>query len=230
MKQILFFTATLFFLCAIPFAGIFFPSLIINAHGEGGLFAQSTVEVENASVNYATKQVTFRVKWTDQSTPEHRNKVWIFVDYQGVNGIEAAASWTPATITGTPTVSNGTVSEQNARGFYLTGSTTNFESGVTVTLSSGTPAKFNWCAYATDYPPKAILGSNHEYNLHGTAPFVINDLVLLDGATTHHSETTITSFTDATGCPGVWDPPCMPGRIGTGSANCDPGFSAGTIG
>jgi hypothetical protein len=98
-----------------------------------------------------------------------------------------------------------------------------------VTLS-GAPAKFNWCAYATDYPPNAILGSNHYYNLHGTAPFVINDVALHEGTTTHSSETTITSFTDATGCPGIWDPPCMPGRIGTAAANCDPGFSAGTIG
>jgi hypothetical protein len=205
-------TATLFFLCALPLLGMLHPSL--GGVGGGGLFAQSTVQVENASVNYATKQVTFRVKWTDQSTPEHRNKVWIFVDYQEVNGVNAAASWTPATITGATTVSAGAVSEQNARGFYLEGSITNFESVITVTLSSGTPAKFNWCAYTTDYPPNATI-SNGTYTLKGSAPFLLNGNIPVD-ATTYSTGQCVTSITDRTGCPGIMDTlPFSAGAIAT---------------
>jgi hypothetical protein len=53
----------------------------------------------------------------------------------------------------------------NGRGFYLDGHTgaVPFSSTVTVTLSSDlNGAKFNWCAYATDYPPNATIGAGEK--------------------------------------------------------------------
>ncbi|MDR0729272.1 MAG: hypothetical protein LBF19_04010, partial [Prevotellaceae bacterium] len=73
-------------------------------------------------------------------------------------------------------------------------------STVTVTLD-GLPAgdRFNWCAYASDYPPNATEGAGF-YELHGTPPFLINDTIT---EPTRHYAGCITSLTDRTGCPGL---------------------------
>ncbi|MDR2358442.1 MAG: hypothetical protein LBD87_01400, partial [Prevotellaceae bacterium] len=75
---------------------------------------------------------------------------------------------------------------------------------VTVTLGN-VPAKFNWCAYVSDYPPNAVINGN-SYTLKGTPPFVVNGSSLGAGVTSY-SGGCITSITDATGCPGLFPVP-----------------------
>ena len=115
--------------------------------------AQTTVQIMPVSATYTTTPtIQFKVSWTNQSTDNHRNKVWIFVDFQSVISPTQKGNWQPATITETVQKTAGTVSEQSNRGFFLEGTTTNFSSTVTVQLSN-TNASFNWCAYGSDYPP-----------------------------------------------------------------------------
>jgi hypothetical protein len=66
-------------------------------------------------------------------------------------------------------------------------------------------SKFNWCAYATDYPPNA-KENNGYYDLNGTPPFEVNGTKLGEGVKTFN-DGCITSLTDATGCPGILPTP-----------------------
>ena len=162
--------------------------------------AQSTVQILPISATYTTSPVVkFRVSWTNQSTAGHPPKVWIIIDYDKVENNTATHNWQPATITNTVHTA-GTVSQQSARGFFLEGTATGFSSDVTVSLS-GMPAKFNWCAFALDYPPNATIKAGGGYDLHGTPPFTINGIQLSSTATTYGAGTCITSITDATGNP-----------------------------
>ena len=164
----------------------------------GIAYSQSCVAVRQVSTNYATQQITFDLTWGTCNNTTHLNKAWVFVDYQTITGTTRGA-WAPATIVGTPTVSNGTYAAGNSRGFYVTG-VNGQTATVTVTLSN-VPAQFNWCAYATDYPPNAKISGN-SYTLHGTAPFTVNGIQLGTGVRTY-SGACITSITDPTGCPGL---------------------------
>jgi hypothetical protein len=112
-------------------------------------------------------------------------------------------------ISGTPTVTTGTPSREtgNDKGFWLqgtSGSTGTYNATVTVKLS-GVPAKFNWCAYVSDYPPNAVVNGS-SYTLKGTPPFVVNGTTLGAGVKIY-SGGCITSITDATGCPGLFPLP-----------------------
>jgi hypothetical protein len=173
------------------------------------LFGQRVVEIRNLSANYAATPptVTFEVFWTTQPVqPYHRDTVWLFVDYQPIHSDNSTGAWAPATITAVaPPIGAGTFvpASLNGRGFYLDGHTVAvpFSSTLTVSLSNDlNGAKFNWCAYVTDYPPNATIGSV-AYNLHGTPPFVVNGDTLGAGVRTFAG--CITSLTDATGCPGL---------------------------
>ena len=139
-----------------------------------------------------------RFTWSGCNGADHLNKAWVFVDYQAITGTNRGA-WAPATIVGTPSVSNGTYAAGNSRGFYVTG-VNGQTATVTVTLTN-VPAQFNWCAYATDYPPNAKISGN-SYTLHGTAPFTVNG-VQLDAGIRTYSGACITSITDPTSCPGL---------------------------
>jgi uncharacterized protein (TIGR02145 family) len=61
--------------------------------------------------------------------------------------------------------------------------------------------KFNWCAYALNTPPKAVLIAGGGYKLQGTPPFVVNGSALGAGVKTFGAGTCITSLTDATDNP-----------------------------
>ncbi len=165
----------------------------------GIAYSQSCVAVRQVSTNYATQQITFDLTWGTCNNTTHLNKAWVFVDYQTITGTTRGA-WAPATIVGTPTVSNGTYAAGNSRGFYVTGNNGQTAT-VTVTLS-GVPAQFNWCAIATDYPPNATINAAGGYALYGTAPFTVNGVQLGTGVRTY-SGACITSITDPTGCPGL---------------------------
>jgi hypothetical protein len=161
--------------------------------------AQSTVQITPISATYtSTPTIQFKVSWTNQTAANHRNKVWVFVDFQPVISPTQKGAWQPATITGTVQKTAGTVSEQSNRGFFLEGTTTDFSSTVTVQLSNIGTTKFSWCAYGSDYPPNAASYSGGTYTLKGTQPFAIN------GTPVNSDKFTgvINSMTDATGCPG----------------------------
>jgi hypothetical protein len=187
--------------------------------------AQSTVQITPISATYtSTPTIKFKVSWTSQTTANHRNKVWVFVDFQPVISPAQKGVWQPATITGTVQKTAGTVSGQSNRGFFLEGRTTNFSSTVTVRLSNISTTKFNWCAYGSDFPPNAVA-SGSGYTLKGTPPFI---LTTTTGTVAVNAKTfsggTITALTDATGCPGVL---CgkngeAPGLLGccNGMTNC----------
>ncbi|MDR0582539.1 MAG: hypothetical protein LBG31_06220 [Prevotellaceae bacterium] len=172
--------------------------------------AQSTVQITPVSATYTTTPtIQFKVSWTNQSTDNHRNKVWIFVDFQPVISPTQKGNWQPATITGTVQKTAGTVSEQSNRGFFLEGTATNFSATVTVQLSN-TGAQFNWCAYASDCPPNIGDYNNGTYTLRGTPPFTLKDASgvtqPVPDKTIAQSALTITpvTMTDATGCPGYF--------------------------
>ena len=172
--------------------------------------AQSTVQITPVSATYTTTPtIQFKVSWTNQLTANHRNKVWIFVDFQSVISPTQKEYWQPATITGTVQKTAGTVSEQSNRGFFLEGTTTNFSSTVTVQLGNAN-APFNWCAYASDCPPNIGDYNNGTYTLRGSPPFTLKDA---NGATQTVPDKTIAqsaleitpvTMTDATGCPGYF--------------------------
>ena len=176
------------------------------------------VTITNTKVDYATKIVTFDLSWKG-SDATHRDEVWVFVDIQPVTGANTLGSWSPATLVpGSTTITAGsgnqysslthTVVSGNTRGVLVKGTATNpprtFAATVKVTLASGTPAKFNACAYATDYPPNAKITSGSytsgTYTLNGTKPFVINGTITVNANT--YSVESITSITDPTQCPG----------------------------
>jgi hypothetical protein len=184
--------------------------LLLSLWGSGGLFAQ-VVQVTQLGGDYnaTPPTVRFEVRWN--AAPDgvtHLADVWLFVDYQTVNDDGSVGTWTPATITAA-TATAGTTTFPIAlpyRGFYLQGNPSGtFSATVTATLTaslSGT--RFNWCIYASDYPPKTTPG-NGVYNLHGSPPFKVNDVWLADGARTYTG--CITALTDATGCPGLLPTP-----------------------
>ncbi len=160
--------------------------------------AQNCVSVKSMSANYATKTVTFTLAWSGCNGTNHLNKAWVFVDYQPVTGL-TKGDWAPAAIAGAATVSNGTYTAGNTRGFYVTGSNGSIAT-VTVSLS-GVPDQFNWCVYATDYPPNAVIIAGGGYTLRGTPPFTVNGAQLGNGIRGLAAGTCVTSY--ATGCPGL---------------------------
>ncbi|MDR3351216.1 MAG: hypothetical protein LBN98_06235, partial [Prevotellaceae bacterium] len=158
------------------------------------------------------KTVTFDLSWKG-SDASHRDEVWVFVDMQPITGV-IKGNWTPATLVPnatTVTAGSGnqyssltyTAVSGNTRGVWVKGTssvTTNtFNATVKVTLASGMPAQFNACAYASDYPPNAASYNGGTYTFKGTKPFIVNGTEVNDN---QYAVTTITSLTDATGCPG----------------------------
>jgi hypothetical protein len=167
------------------------------------------MQVESISATYtSTPIVKFRVAWTGARTYRHNTKVWVFIDYRKVENNAPAGNWTRALVASTPTVSSSpastiTLETGNSKGFWLQGVNGDYSATVTVpvTLAAGV-AQFNWCAYASDYPPNVVPHSSTSYTLRGSRPFVVNGSTLTADQTTFSG--TITSFTDATGAPGIF--------------------------
>jgi uncharacterized protein (TIGR02145 family) len=166
------------------------------------------MQITTISATYtASPVVQFKVGWTGARTYRHNTKVWVFVDYRKIENNAPAGSWTRAAVTATPAVlstpatTTATLVPGNDKGFWLHGVDGDYSATLTVTLS-GVPAQFNWCAYATDYPPNVVIHGNSSYTLRGSRPFIINGTALPITQTTYSG--TITSFTDATGAPGLF--------------------------
>ncbi|MDR0581921.1 MAG: hypothetical protein LBG31_03040 [Prevotellaceae bacterium] len=170
--------------------------------------------VEPVGANYANSTVSFHVWWnagTRDAT--HLSKIWVWVDYimMNSNNTTSGNSWTRATV-GTITVSIGATSYDgtNRNGFWLEGNaSTNYSATLTVQLTN-VPAKFNWCAYASDYPPN-VTANNGTYTFKGTPPFILTasngtTTQTVTGNTLAASALTITPTTirDKTECPGIF--------------------------
>ncbi|MDR0694373.1 MAG: hypothetical protein LBF81_03630, partial [Prevotellaceae bacterium] len=165
--------------------------------------------VEPVGANYATQTVSFRVWWNAGSRDAtHLSKVWVWVDYIQVNANNTTSgnTWTRATV---GTVSGGTTSfdGSNRNGFWLEGNaSTNYSTTLAVQLTN-VPAKFNWCAYASDYPPNMVM-DEEIYYFKGTPPFILKgtDGIIREITQTSIPKSSLTftpvSITDKTECPG----------------------------
>ncbi|MDR2358402.1 MAG: hypothetical protein LBD87_01200 [Prevotellaceae bacterium] len=168
--------------------------------------------VEPVGANYANKTVSFRVWWDAGSRDTtHLSKVWVWVDYITVNSNNTTSgnTWTRATV-GTISPATGVSYDgSNRNGFWLEGNvSTDYSATLTVSLTN-VPAKFNWCAYVSDYPPN-VTAANGTYTFKGTPPFT---LIATDGATQPVTGKTLavsaltitpTTIKDKTECPGVF--------------------------
>jgi len=156
----------------------FFAAMLISIAATAQ--SQTCVTAKQVSANYNAKQVTFDLTWTACNGTNHLYRVWIFVDYRDATGT-TKGTWQRALINGT------------AAGTFINGSAGTQR--VTLTLANTLPAKFDWCAFATDYPPNATM-SNNTYTLKGTPPFVINGTYTTSART--YTGNYITKITDAT--------------------------------
>jgi uncharacterized protein (TIGR02145 family) len=173
-----------------------------------GVTASAQVSVSNMQANYAAKKITFTVSWS--ATPES-NKIWLLADYRKIENNAETGSWSRAPIAAaskTAGVGSASTVSGNTQGFWLntSGSSGSATVEATLTLPVGV-TQFNWCAYAFNAPPKATFTSASGYALHGTKPFKVNGADLAADVAVYSGDPPITAFTDATGCPGIWDSP-----------------------
>ena len=164
--------------------------------------ASATVTVTPLGVDYSTQKVTFKVEWTDTPIAPYNNRVWVWIDYCSITGT-SPGTFAKAEISGaTATAGSITTVSGNTRGFYVT---TN-PSTVSAILSNAPAGKFNWCAYGSDYPPNVTFDKG-TYTFKGTTDFIIsNPAQTLTTKTIVKSNLTVnssTTFTDATGNPGI---------------------------
>ncbi len=180
-------------------------------------YATNCISTKQVKADYATNKITVSITWTGcgGDASSHRNTAWVFVDYRAVTGGTKSNTWSRATIAA---ASSGTVvNSGNSKGVWIYGTNSTSQT-VTLTLNpSGLPAQYDWCAFATDYPPNAATYNNGTYTLRGTKPFVINGTTV-DSKT--YSSGIINVITDATGCPG-W----IERDVRTNNGTCAPGLT-----
>jgi hypothetical protein len=163
--------------------------------------------VEPVGANYANKTVSFRVWWNVGSRDAtHLSKVWVWVDYIKVNANNTTSgnTWTRAAVSAASPTASVSYDGSNRQGFWLQGNSGSYSTTVTVQLNV-TETKFNWCAYASDFPPNAGITkattTNGTYTLHGTPPFIIDGTYTTSANS--YTGVLITSITDKTNCPGI---------------------------
>jgi uncharacterized protein (TIGR02145 family) len=170
--------------------------------------------VEPVGANYANSTVSFRVWWNAGSrNTTHLSKVWVWIDYITVNSDNTTSgnSWTRAAVSAASPTASVSYDGSNRKGFWLEGNSGSYSATVTVQLTN-VPAKFNWCAYVSDYPPN-VTAANGTYTFKGTPPFTLiasngTTSQTVTGTTLAASALTITPTTirDKTECPGVFCP------------------------
>ena len=187
-----------------------------------GIAGFAQVSVANTATTYSTKQISFTVSWT--SAP-HNNQIWVIVDYIKIENTTTVGGWSRATVTAVSASGNGSAATVTGqRGFWLntSGSSGNANITATLSLASGVD-KFNWCAYALNYPPQAVIKAAGGYDLKGTPPFTVNGTPLAAGVTTYGAGTCITSLSDATGNPTSVLPAALTVSTSNPSARCGAG-------
>jgi hypothetical protein len=169
------------------------------------------VSVSNLATDYAAKKISFTVTWT---AAPYNNQIWVITDYIKVENATTVGGWSRATVTAvTKTAGTGSATTATGNlGFWLntSGSSGSANVTATVSLASGVD-KFNWCAFALNHPPQAVIKATGGYDLKGTPPFTVNDVPLAATATTYGAGTCITSLSDATNNPTsvLPDPPAI---------------------
>jgi hypothetical protein len=179
-----------------------------------------TLNVQISDIDYSTKRITCDLSWTGRNTTSHLATVWLFADCIEITAANMpAGSWRRAPVTGATVTKNtagsatASLHSGNTSGVWIKGAsaTANFTGQVILQLdpAASLPARFNACAYATDFPPGAYYTTPTSVDFKGTLPFYItyNDgtsATVTDKADyTPESGKTITAVTDATACPGM---------------------------
>ncbi len=169
--------------------------------------AQNCVSIAQGGTTYTTKTIFFAVKWNTCNGTSHLYKVWVFVDYCEINaeGTEVGG-WQRATV-GIPVVTGGPAyAAGNATGFWLTAANNGLTANVKLQIGTGSVSRFKWCAFATDYPPVALVSGN-QVNFKGTEPFSITytnaatQNNLSKNNNTLNQSTALSTITDKTNCP-----------------------------
>jgi hypothetical protein len=195
--------------------------------GLGGFaFAQRSVPVaaQVTYIDFATKTVTCDLSWTGRDN-RHRDTVWLFVDFEKVQNNAPTGTWQPATLTPAATIVTAAAGNAytelgsvpvagNTRGVWIHGKAANntqrFHATVQLKLDAATtPAAFNACVYATDYPPNLQFTALRTYQLHGTPPFRLTydstkDTTINDNSIyTNSPYKLFETLVDLTQCPGI---------------------------
>ena len=170
--------------------------LLFLLWGIGG-FAQPVTNMQ--ATNYTANEVAFTITWDELN---YNDSLWVIIDYVKVDGATTVGNWSRATVTyGTVTgdVSGNTVA--GGQGFWIFPDKTAGSASVTAWLTlAGGVEQFNWCAYALNVPPRAVLLTDGSYQLHGTKPFTVNGTTLGNTVSSFAGACMI-SFTDFTGNP-----------------------------
>jgi hypothetical protein len=178
----------------------------------------SAQTVSNLQVSAGSPStVTFDVSWTAASmTSPWLDSMWVFVDYNK-NGKMTRMLITGGTLTAHSPAKPGTgiliAEPDNNKGVWVYGDArTNSPFSATVQLYTDETTMAGACAYASSYPPVGEYVSATEIAFTGTPVYEIK-LLHTDGNTVETVEAgsafllpcdyTMSSFTDATGAPGV---------------------------
>ena len=170
------------------------------------LVAQNGVTVSGLAVNAGT--VTFNVSWkTPMPVEPWLDSAWVFVDYNK-NGVMTRLPVADATVSAGSAIKI----PGNDKGVWVVGNARSVGSfSATVKLLT-TIADFpGACAYASNYPPVGEYISDTEISFTGTPMYEISLAHPDAGSATVKSgdtfllpcDYTLTSFTDATGVPGI---------------------------
>jgi hypothetical protein len=171
--------------------------LLFLLWGIGG-FAQPVTNMQ--ATNYTANKVAFTITWDGSN---YNDSLWVIIDYVKVENAATVGNWSRATVTYgevTGDVSGNTVA--GGQGCWIFPSKDYGNASVTAWLTlAGDVEQFNWCAYALNVPPRAVLLSDGSYQLYGTKPFTVNGTTLGNTVSSFGPGACMTSFTDFTGNP-----------------------------
>jgi len=180
---------------------------------------QNCVSVKQISTDYQTNEITFSMTWNDCAgdASYHRNTAWVFVDYRpatatgGDKGEWTRATISSATVSDVPVPVENVISSGISQGVWINGANSSMKI-VKLTLDVSAPM-YDWCAFATDFPPKAVENLPGNFTFKGTPPFYVtytdnNTVGTFTERANQSLEGNPSSLTDATGCPGVFGTLC----------------------
>jgi uncharacterized protein (TIGR02145 family) len=198
------------------------PAICIMLCAPVVLPAQNGVTVSNLAVNAGT--VTFNVAWDKNAANMPSvwlDSAWVFVDYNVAGTMKRLPLLPGATLTATSAPGIGKVAEisGNNKGVWVVGNAKTASSGsfsATVQLLTSVNDIGGACAYASNYPPVGEYMSATKISFTGTPMYEIalaysgggHDTVTSGNTFLLPPASTVTSFTDATGAPGIMK--CMP--------------------
>jgi hypothetical protein len=182
--------------------------------------AQNGVTVSNLAVNAGT--VTFNVSWDKNAAGMPSvwlDSAWVFVDYNAAGTMKRLPLLPGATLTTTSAPGVGKVIQYsgNDKGVWVIGNARSAGSfSATVQLLTTVNDIGGACAYASNYPPVGEYISATKISFTGTPMYEIALAHPSEGNVTVTSgdtfllpcASTLTSFTDATGAPGIMK--CIP--------------------